>query len=124
MRRLFLTAAAAALAIGCGASSGGATGSGLRGRVMRGPIMPGPCRVGVPCEAPAAGARLSFSRSGRVVASATTNAKGWYRVALKSGRYSVGTNRTGFEAKPSPASVTVQSGRVRRVDFHLDTGMR
>jgi hypothetical protein len=116
---------AAGLALGCGASanSSSSSASGLQGRVMRGPIMP-VCRVGVPCDAPAPGVTLRFARAGRIVARATTNRKGWYRVALKPGRYSVRTNRRGREALPKPALATATSGRFRRVDFHIDTGLR
>ena len=115
----------AGLALGCGASDGtsSTTATGLQGRVMRGPIMP-VCRVNVPCDAPAKGLTLRFSRAGRVVATATTNAKGWYRVVLKPGRYSVRTNRRGPEATPRPSLATATSGRFRRVDFHVDTGIR
>jgi hypothetical protein len=117
--------AAAGLALGCGASATSASPSatGLQGRVMRGPIMP-VCRVNVPCDAPAKGVTLRFSRAGRVVARATTNNKGWYRVVLKPGRYSVRTNARGPEAVPTPALATATSGRFRRVDFHIDTGIR
>jgi carboxypeptidase family protein len=122
MRRIaILTALGAGLALGCGAAAG--TSSGLQGRVMRGPIQP-VCRINEPCDAPAAGVTLRFSRAGRVFAHATTNRKGWYRVVLKPGRYSVRTNRRGFEAIPKPAAATVTAGRVRRVDFQLDTGIR
>ncbi|HET7856342.1 MAG TPA: hypothetical protein VFL41_07775 [Gaiellaceae bacterium] len=126
MRRIAIPIVlATGLALGCGATDGasGSTATGLQGRVMRGPIMP-VCRVNVPCDAPAKGLTLRFSRNGRVVASATTNAKGWYRVVLRPGRYSVRTNRRGPEAMPTPAVATATSGRFRRVDFHVDTGIR
>jgi hypothetical protein len=115
----------ASLALGCGASANSSSSSatGLQGRVMRGPVMP-VCRVNVPCDAPAKGLMLRFARNGRVVARATTNSKGWYRVVLKPGRYSVRTNARGPEAIPKPALATATSGRFRRVDFHLDTGLR
>jgi hypothetical protein len=117
--------AAASLALGCGASASSLSPSatGLQGRVMRGPIMP-VCRVGVPCEEPAKGVTLRFSRNGRIVARATTNSKGWYRVVLKPGRYSVRTNARAPQAVPRPALATATSGRFHRVDFHLDTGLR
>ena len=73
------------LVLGCGSAGGGTATGGLKGRVMRGPTMP-VCRVGVPCEEPARGVKLMFSRSGKVIGRATTNQKGYYRIALKSGR--------------------------------------
>jgi hypothetical protein len=118
----FLVACVAALALGCG-SAGGGTTTGLQGRVMRGPITP-VCRVGTPCTAPAPGVKLLFSRSGKVVASATTDKKGWYRVTLKPGRYSVRTNRKGFGSRTQPSAAAVPSDRVARRDFMIDTGIR
>jgi hypothetical protein len=120
MTKIVAFGALVALAIGCG-SAGGATATGLRGYVKRGPTMP-VCRVGVPCTAPAKGVKLRFSRAGKVVATATTNDKGWYRVVLRGGRYTVGISvkATAF----GPRSATVQSGRMTRRDFLIDTGIR
>jgi len=123
--KTFALAVLAALTLGCGSagSAGTGTSAGLRGLVKRGPIMP-VCRIGVPCDEPARGVKLVFSRSGKVVATATTNQKGWYRVTLRPGRYAVRTNRRGFERKTSPSAATVPSDRFARRDFHIDTGIR
>lgn len=121
MTKIVALAALAALALGCG-SAGGGTATGLRGYVMRGPTMP-VCRVGVPCDAPARGVKLRFSRAGKVVATATTNNRGWYRVVLRAGRYSVSTNAKAPTVF-GPRTVTVQSGVMKRRDFLIDTGIR
>jgi hypothetical protein len=121
MRTLAFAAIAAALGVGC--ASAGTAKSGLKGEVTRGPITP-VCRVGVPCTAPARGVKLVFSRSGKVVARATTNNKGWYQIALAPGAYSVHTDRRGFEHTPKPTRATVPKNGFRRVDFQLDTGIR
>jgi hypothetical protein len=125
MRTIAALAALAALTLGCGSagSADSGTATGLRGLVKRGPITP-VCRVGVPCDEPARGVKLVFSRSGKVVATATTNQKGWYRVTLRSGRYAVRTNRRGYERRTSPSAATVPNNRVARRDFHIDTGIR
>ena len=120
MTKLVALGALAALAIGYG-SAGGGTGTGFRGYVKRGPTMP-VCRVGVPCTAPAPGVKLRFSRAGKVVATATTNNRGWYRVVLRAGRYSVRTNAKGSAF--GPRSVTAKTGRMMRRDFMIDTGIR
>jgi hypothetical protein len=120
MTKLVALGALAALALGCG-SAGGGTVTGLKGYVKRGPTMP-VCRIGVPCDAPARGVKLRFSRAGKLVATATTNNRGWYRVVLRAGRYSVGINAKGDAF--GPRSATVRSGRMTRRDFLIDTGIR
>jgi hypothetical protein len=121
LKALGLTAVTV-LALGC-STAGGGTAAGLTGLVKRGPITP-VCRVGVPCDEPARGVKLYFFRSSKVAATATTNAKGWYRVTLRPGRYSVRLLRRGPAMAPEPSSVTVPNDRVKRRDFHIDTGIR
>lgn len=121
MRKAVALAVLVVLAFGS-ASAGGASPTGLRGKVMRGPIMP-VCRIGVPCDEPARGVRLVFYRSGKVVARATTNRKGWYWVTLRPGRYAVSTINPRVARNFSPKSATVPKG-LKRQDFHIDTGIR
>jgi hypothetical protein len=123
MKKALGLAVLTTLALGCGSAGGGTATGGLKGRVMRGPTTP-VCRVGVPCEEPARGVKLVFSRSGKVVARTTTNQKGYYRIGLKRGTYSVRTNRPASEKVPQPSRVSVPSARFKRVDFHIDTGIR
>ena len=123
MKKLLGLAVLATFALGCGSAGGGTATGGLKGRVMRGPTMP-VCRVGVPCEEPARGVKLTFFRSGKAVASATTDRKGYYRVAIKQGAYAVRTNQRAFQKVPQPSRVTVPSDRYKRVNFHIDTGIR
>jgi hypothetical protein len=111
-----------ALAFGC-SSAGGGTATGLRGKVMRGPTQP-VCYVNDPCEEPARGVRLVFYRSGKVVARATTNQRGWYHVTLRPGRYAVSTRNPRVARNFSPKSATVPASAVRRQDFDIDTGLR
>jgi hypothetical protein len=94
----------------------------LHGQVMRGPTKP-VCRVGESCDAPAAGVRLSFSRAGKTT-TVVADAKGFYRVRLGAGSYTVRTNQRPFGVTPQPERVRVTAGAVRRVDFHIDTGIR
>ena len=121
--KLLGIAALAALSLGCSSAGGGTAANGIQGRVMRGPTMP-VCRIGVPCEAPAAGVKLAVVRSGKVVARATTNRRGWYRVPLKVGPYTVRMASRDYQLMPQPRRVRVTSGRFKRVDFHIDTGIR
>jgi len=94
----------------------------LHGQVMRGPTTP-VCQVGKPCVAPAKHIRLFFSRAGTTT-TALTDAKGLYRVRLPVGRYSVRTDQRPFGTLPDPRIVRVVANSVRRVDFHIDTGIR
>jgi hypothetical protein len=119
--RLF---AALALALFFAGAAASAPVSGLHGVVMEGPITP-VCRVGVPCEKPAAGIVLQFKRAGRVAARVKTTAKGTYRVRLRPGTYAVGTfPRRRIGTGLTPRTVRVPKGRVARRDFHLDTGLQ
>jgi hypothetical protein len=94
----------------------------LHGQVMRGPTTP-VCRVGQRCVAPAAGVWLSFTRAGKTT-DVRTDAKGFYRVRLAAGAYTVRTNQRPFGTRPDPERVRVVAGKSRRVDFHVDTGIR
>jgi hypothetical protein len=122
MRKAVGLAVFITLAFGWG-SAGGGTATGLKGKVMRGPTQP-VCRITEPCEEPARGVRLTFSRAGTVVARATTNQKGWYRVTLRPGRYAVSTSNPRVAKNLTPKSATVPKDRVKRLDFDIDTGIR
>jgi len=123
MRVVALTLAALAIA---SASAGAATTvtpvSGLRGIVTRGPITP-VCIEGEPCDEPAAGVVLRFSRAGTVVAKVTTGPAGGYRVKLRPGMYTV-TTPLRIGTAMTPLTAKVPRGRFARVDFSIDTGIR
>jgi hypothetical protein len=106
-----------------GAATAPGVASGLRGIVMRGPTMP-VCSDTEPCEEPAAGVVLRFSRANVVVARIKTGSAGGYRVRLRPGRYAVTTTSRRVAAGLTPRFVRVPSGRVARVHFHLDTGLQ
>ena len=115
MRRFVLILA---LALGLAAPTGAATGGGLYGVVMRGPVTP-VCTADAPCDAPAAGVTLIFVRNGAVVARAITAHDGRYRVVLGPGTYAVrGPKRM------TPVSAMVLAGRMGRLNFTIDTGIR
>lgn len=97
--------------------------SGLRGVVMRGPTKP-VCDDAQPCEEPAAGVVLRFKKGDRLVARVTTGSAGGYRVKLRPGRYAVMTPNRRPGTGLTPRVVRVPTGRVARIDFHLDTGIQ
>ena len=95
--------------------------SGLYGTVTRGPITP-VCRVGVPCDEPAA--RMTIVFAGRMKSvRVRTDAGGRYRVRLAPGLYSVAKPDWG-PGSIRPEHVRVRRGRFARVDIVIDTGIR
>jgi len=120
--RQIVVALAVAATVGSTAAMG-STASGLRGVVMRGPITP-MCVAEQPCDAPARGFMLRFSRRGEIAGRVTTDSDGRYRIRLAPGRYSVRIGRKGAFKVPDPDTVRVQPGRFVRVGFKIDTGIR
>jgi len=100
-----------------------ATDSGLRGIVMRGPTRP-VCRDDQPCEEPARGVVLRFSRNGVVEAEVRTSRTGRYAIHLRPGRYDVKATPHRPVGGLTPRFVVVPRARIARVDFHLDTGLQ
>jgi hypothetical protein len=116
-----LVVMAVGLALAAGASAA-VPRSGLHGTVRRGPITP-VCTVGVPCDAPAAGVVLTFSRAG-VARETRTDQQGGFRILLPPGIYAVRTSAKPFGQTPRPARVHVRAGHSDRIDFTIDTGIR
>jgi hypothetical protein len=115
-----------AVLVTAGSSGAATSSSGLRGLVTRGPIAP-VCAVEQPCSEPAKDVTLVFSRNGRVVRRTRTNDQGRYRVALAPGLYAVRLptgQRLTIGRGLEPTRARVVSGRFRRVDFSIDTGIR
>jgi hypothetical protein len=122
MRVVAITLAALALA-SAGAAAPSGLASGLRGVVMRGPIKP-VCFEGEPCEEPAAGVTLRFTRAGTVVARVKTGPAGDYTVRLRPGVYTVAVLPFRLGTALTPRRVRVPERRLARIDFHLDTGIQ
>jgi hypothetical protein len=113
-------AVGAAVATGTGTRTTG----GLYGQVVISPAFP-VCVAGRPCTAPARQLTLLFRRRTRLVARATTDGRGRYRVALPAGSYRVAPARSvGVGRGLDPRSVSVPRNRYARVNFTLDVGIR
>jgi hypothetical protein len=93
--------------------------SGVFGLVTRGPLTP-VCIAERPCSEPVAGALVVAARAGRIVARTRTRADGFYRLRVSPSLYTV--RLLGRRADPQTARV--RRGRVVRVDFAIDTGIR
>jgi len=107
-----------ALAAGGGASA--TTQTGLHGVVTRGPVTP-MCVAELPCDEPAPGVSLVFTRGGNEIARTRSHAGGIYRIVLPAGSYTV---KPLSGRRMTPVSARVVQGRMRRVDFSIDTGIR
>jgi hypothetical protein len=118
MRRSLLLIPVAVALVWCGASTA-ALRSGAFGIVTRGPIVP-VCSVEQPCDAPATGAVLTFLEAGRQTANVTVGSGGVYRIHLAPGLYTVRSNMR----RLTPVTVRIIPGRMIRVDFSIDTGIR
>ena len=124
--RSLIAAAVVATVAACGAqSSGGASDGGLYGTVRISPSMP-VCLAGKSCSKPARGFKLVFAANDHTV-TATTDARGRYRVRLGGGRYTVHAGKA-VGASPKrglqPRAVTVPSGSFAKRDFVYDSGIR
>jgi carboxypeptidase family protein len=113
---------------GCAGSAGGPTpgGSGtgvlVTGTVTAAPGCPGPERVDSPCPArPVVGGRVELSAGSRVVATATTDATGRFRVVVPAGQYRITAYNLGNLSQASQ-DLTV-TGPVD-VALVVDSGMR
>ena len=121
MQRLLLVSAIAAAILAGNADAWSRTGAG--GVLYRGPITP-VCRVGTPCDAPAPGVTLIFTRAGHAFR-VRTGAGGHFSIPLRPGLYAVrvvpvATIGSGL----SPRSIRVPFGGWARVRLMLDTGIR
>jgi len=121
MRRLFLPLALSVLLAGpAHAANKGA----IDIAATLGPITP-VCAAEIPCNGPAAGVRIVIVQHGLIVARAVTNERGRVRISVVSGRYVVRASY-GAPSRLHAESVWVQvvSGRISRVRFAFDTGIR
>jgi hypothetical protein len=118
--RVVVLLSTAALAVAAGAHATPLRGT-LTGTVSRGPITP-VCAAEQPCSGPAAGVTLLFLRNGAVAGRVVTDASGRYALRLRAGTYAV--RRANGGRKLDPDSAAVRPGRISRVDFFIDTGIR
>ena len=124
MRRTAATAVVLLAAFVGGSSAAGTTGTGLYGFVRRGPTQP-VCIAGQPCDGPARNVTLVFWRNGQVAGRTTTSRTGAYRIVLAPGIYAVRTVQAPTIGRGlEPRTARIVSGRFRRVDFFVDTGIR
>ena|SRR6266436_3195593 len=105
------------------APSGAETG--LEGVITISPTQPGPIRADSPGSKPLANAAFVVANEKSEVASFTTDDQGHFRISVPPGHYKVsikGTKR-GI-GRYGPFEVDVVSGKMTRVQWECDTGIR
>lgn len=99
--------------------------AGVEGVILISPSHPGPIREGVPSSAPLAGKEFSVQNQSGQVASFKTDEQGHFRVNLAPGHYTIslkdGKRRIG---RFGPFEVDVVAGKMTKVEWACDSGMR
>jgi hypothetical protein len=99
--------------------------TGIEGVITISPSRPGPARVGIPSSAPVAKTAFAVENKAGVVASLTTDEEGRFRVLLSPGHYTVSLkDRKGGIGRFGPWDVDVVAGKVTKVEWQCDSGMR
>jgi hypothetical protein len=97
--------------------------TGVAGAVVIDPAKP-VCMAGQSCSAPDANETVAFSRNGRRVATARTDALGRFSVRLAPGVYRLTLPRRTSPARLTPLSVRVPDARIVHVTLRVDIGIR
>ena len=101
------------------------TGTGLEGVITVSPIRAGPSRAGLPDSGPLANVAFVAENEKGAVASFTTDDKGQFRISLTPGHYTVSRQgKKGGFGKFGPFEVDVATGKMTRVQWTCDTGIR
>ena len=108
------------------AESDSARGSGIEGVVMVSPIWPGPIKKGSekPNVAPVGSAVFSVANEKGTVTSFTTDSEGRFRLSLSPGHYVVSLAEYRFARPCGPFEIDVESGKMTKVEWRCDSGMR
>jgi hypothetical protein len=99
--------------------------SGIEGVITISPARPGPVRVDAPGSVPLASATFVVENKNGEVTSFTTDGQGRFRVSLSPGHYKVSLQgrKTGI-GRFGPFEVDVASGKISRVQWECDSGIR
>lgn len=99
--------------------------TGLEGTISLGPVQGGPTRQGSSDSRPAANMAFEVKQGGRVMTSFHTDDQGQFRLALKPGHYTI--SRKDWKAAVGsygPFEVDVSQGKMTKVHWDCDTGLR
>ena len=100
--------------------------TGIEGTVMVSPTRPGPIRKGSEAAnvAPLPNANFIVKNDRGAIVSFATDGEGRFRVSLAPGRYAVSLAENRFPRPCGPFEVEVDAGRMTKVEWRCDTGMR
>lgn len=99
--------------------------SGIEGIITISPAKPGPTRIDEAGSAPLANTTFSIETDGREVGSLTTDDQGHFHVALPPGHYKVSLKgRKTSIGHFGPFEVEVVAGKMTKVQWECDSGMR
>ena len=127
MRKILLVAVCTSVLVACGSKTGTGNGSsGIRGTVTLGPTCPVE-RADSPCPPAPYAAKITVSKAGDVVATATTAADGRFEISLEPGTYTIDAvpvNTDGIARMQPMQPVTVTAGAFTGVTVSFDSGIR
>lgn len=99
--------------------------TGVEGVITISPTQPGPARIDVPGSKPLPNTAFVVENEKGEVASFTTDEQGRFRVSLPVGHYTVSMKRKKMRiGRFGPFSVEVAAGKMTKVQWDCDTGMR
>ena len=103
-----------------------ARGTGIEGTVTVSPIRPGPIRKGseAPTSAPLPNAIFSVVNEKGTVTSFTTDGEGRFRLSLSPGHYVVSLAENRFPRPCGPFEIDIEPGKMTKVEWRCDSGMR
>jgi hypothetical protein len=100
-------------------------GTGLEGVITVSPVRGGPSRDDTPDSGPLANVAFVVENEKGAVTSFTTDDQGQFRISLAPGHYTVSREgKKGGILKFGPFEVDVAPGKMTRVQWNCDTGIR
>jgi hypothetical protein len=101
-------------------------GTGIEGVVTVSPIRPGPTRKESesPNVAPLPNAAFSVANEKGTVTFFTTDNEGRFRLSLSPGHYVVSLAENRFPRPCGPFEIDIESGKMTKVEWRCDSGMR
>ena len=99
--------------------------TGVEGVITIGPIHGGPSVAGIPSSKPLANTAFVVENEKGIVTSFTTDDEGRFRISLTPGHYTVSIKdkKIGI-GRYGPFDVDVVAGKMTKVEWQCDTGMR